>query len=218
MRRLHRFVLTWLASTLMLAGGIAAAQGVDPGPQGYFTCKDPQGRALTSDRMIPECANREQREYSSNGTLKRIIEAPLSPEQRRQREIEDKQKADADLAANERRRLDRVLLSSYSNVPGIEAARERALAEPRSGISKSQARIADLKKERVSMQEETEFYKNKPLPPDLDRRIKDNDSARLYEQDLIDRRNAEIVRINDRYNADRARFLELTSGDGSTKR
>ncbi|CAN5161861.1 hypothetical protein BH09PSE6_BH09PSE6_05860 [soil metagenome] len=199
-----------IALALTAPLGAAWPQATDA-TRSYFSCKDASGHVLTSDKFIPECADREQREYNANGTLKRVIEAPLTPDQRRQREAADKRKQADDLAALERRRLDRVLLTSYSSVAGIDSARERALGEPMSGIAKSNERLATLKKERQSLQNDTEFYKNRALPPELEARIKDNEAQQLYEQGLVDRRNAEIVRINERYNADKTRFLELTN-------
>ncbi|CAN5267416.1 hypothetical protein BH10PSE17_BH10PSE17_13250 [soil metagenome] len=214
-RRVGLLAALTLAASAPLAPAWAQA-APDPNARSYFTCKDSSGHVLTSDRWINECSDREQREYNANGTLRRVIEAPLTPEQRRVREADDKKKAAAELAALERRRLDRVLLSSYSNVSSIDAARERALGEPLSGIAKSNERLATLKKDRQALQADTEFYKNKPLPHELEARIKDNDAQQLYEQGLIDRRNAEIVRINERYDADRVRFLELTGSDGKS--
>jgi hypothetical protein len=210
------FIVALLALEISLACGMARAQTPDVGSRGFFTCKDAQGRTISSDRFITECADREQREYSPSGALRRVIEPPLTPEQKRLKDAEDKKKADAELAAAERRRLDRVLLQSYSSAAGIDVARERALTEPRSGIEKSKDRLVDLRHEREQLRSETEFYKNRALPADLETRIKDNEAAQLYEEDLMNRRNAEVVRINERYDADKTRFLQLTTDNPRT--
>ena len=43
-----------------------------------FMCKDASGRTITSDRPIPECAERTVWEYGNTGSLKREIAAPLT--------------------------------------------------------------------------------------------------------------------------------------------
>lgn len=178
---------------------------------GYYSCRDANGRLLTSDRPIMECMNREQKVHSNDGTVRRVIEAPLTPEQRRQRE-EEKQRQEAEQErAEQARRRDQILLSSYSSVAAIEQAQARAQVEPQSGIAKSQARLAQLAKERNGLNADAEFYKGRTLPGDLERKFHDNDRARKYEEDLIARRNEEIRQINDRFDADKKRFIELTA-------
>jgi len=178
---------------------------------GYYSCRDANGRLLTSDRPIMECMNREQKVHGNDGTVRRVIEAPLTPEQKRQRE-EEKQRQEAEQErAEQAHRRDQILLSSYSSVAAIEQAQARAQVEPQSGITKSQARLAQLTKERNALNAEAEFYKGRALPGDLERKFHDNDRARKYEEDLIARRNEEIRQINDRFNADKKRFVELTA-------
>ncbi len=194
----------------------AQAQNKADGPvsSGYYSCRDANGRLLTSDRPIMECMNREQKVHNADGTLRRVIEAPLTAEQKRQREEEKARKEAEQERAEQERRRDQILLSSYSSVAAIEQARARAQAEPQSGIEKSQARLAQLAKERQGLNTEVEFYKNRTLPGDLDRKLRDNDRARKYEEDLIARRHDEIRQINDRFDADKKRFLELTAAQG----
>lgn len=186
---------------------------------GYYSCRDANGRLLTSDRPIMECMNREQKVHGSDGTVRRVIEAPLTPEQKRQREQEKQRQEEEQERAEQAHRRDQILLSSYSSVAGIEQAQARAQVEPQSGIAKSQARLAQLTKERNALNAEAEFYKGRALPGDLERKFHDNDRARKYEEDLVARRNEEIRQINDRFNADKKRFVELTAPNApSTKR
>src|SRR5688572_9269158 len=67
--------------------------------EGIFTCVDAKGRRLTSDRPIVECIDREQREITPSGTVKRKIGPSLTAEERAAEE--EKQR----LAVEERNRL-----------------------------------------------------------------------------------------------------------------
>jgi hypothetical protein len=181
------------------------------GSSGYYSCRDAQGRLLTSDRPIMECLDREQKVHNNAGTVRRVIEAPLTPEQRRARDEAHKREQAERERAEQARRHDQILLSSYSSVAAIETAQARARAEPQSGIAKSQARLEQLAKERAALDAEKDFYKGRALPGDLERKLQDNDRARRYELDLIARRNEELRQIDERFEADKKRFIELNA-------
>lgn len=198
------------AGMLGLPGATHAQAQPAPSASGYYSCRDAGGRLITSDRPIIECLNREQRVHNSDGSVRRIIEAPLTAEQKRQRDEEARRRAEDQVRADERRRRDQILLSSYSSLDSLDRAQQRALTEPQSGIAKSQARLEQLRKEQAALISETEFYKGRKLPGDLERKIQDNEFARRYEADLITRRNEEIRQINERFDADKARFRALT--------
>lgn len=206
----------WIA--IALAGVAAAGAGTQALAQsksestasGYYSCRDANGRLLTSDRPIMECLSREQRVHNADGSVRRVIEAPLTPEQKRQREAERVRQQEEKERLEQARRRDQILLSSYSSATSIEQARLRAREEPMSGITKSQTRLQQLNKERDTLAAETEFYKGRAMPSDLERKIKDNQRARQYEEDLLARRNEELRQIDERFEADRKRFVELT--------
>ena len=58
-------------------GALAQGSGT-PAPGGIYTCIDAHGRRLTSDRPIPACIDREQRELNRDGTVRRIIPPTLT--------------------------------------------------------------------------------------------------------------------------------------------
>ncbi len=206
----------WIA--IALAGAAAAGACTSALAQsksessgsGYYSCRDASGRLLTSDRPIMECLSREQRVHNNDGSVRRVIEAPLTPEQKRQREAERVRQEEEKERLEQARRRDQILLSSYSSATSIEQARLRAREEPLSGIAKSHSRLQQLNKERDALAAETEFYKGRAMPSDLERKIKDNQRARQYEEDLLARRNEELRQIDERFEADRKRFVELT--------
>ena len=69
-------LLCGLAATFALAVATAAAHAEG---RGGFSCIV-NGKKIVSDRLIPECNNTEQRELNSDGSLKRIVKPPMTPE------------------------------------------------------------------------------------------------------------------------------------------
>ena len=192
-----------LALGLVLASGAAEAQKI-------YTCRDRNGHTLSSDRPIPECADRAMRELNPSGTVLREIAAPLTPEQQHQKEIDDRKKKLADEAARERRRRDQALLAAYSSEDKIDLARRRALADTEALNKSAEDHLVDLKKEKKAYAQESEFYKGKRVPPILKRKIDDNDAAIADEEASLVQRRTDLERINQRYDDETKRFRELT--------
>jgi len=73
------------------------------------------GRTFSGDRPPPECANSDIRELNRDGSLRRVIPRPLTPEEQKARAIEAKKKADEEEKALAQRRRDRSLLEAYAS-------------------------------------------------------------------------------------------------------
>lgn len=203
---------TWLALAIALcASGAAEAQKI-------YTCRDKAGRTLTSDRPIPECADRAMRELNSSGTVLREIPAPLTLEQRRQKELDEAKKKLADDAAREQKRRDEALLAAYSSEDKIEFARRRALTDTEALIKASQNHTMDLKKDRAAITQEAAFYKGRLLPPSIRRKLDDNHAALADEEAALAQRRADLERINQRYDDEIKRFRELMGVARTTQR
>ncbi len=205
----------WLGAcwVLCLPIVVAAQSTVSVRASGYFVCKDAQGRTYTGDTMPPECSQREVREHNRDGTLLRVIEAPLTPEQRRRREEEAKRKADEQAAQIAARRRDMLLMQSYRDEQALEAARERALADSQTGLKVSAERLENAQKDLLAAQNDLRSFEQKnpgKKPPFLlQRRVDDLTQRIQQEKILIARREDEIGKINARFNADKLRWLEL---------
>ena len=83
------------ASALSIARALALTWcSVGLAQAAIFTCVDAQGRRITSDRPIAACMDREQRELSSSGSVKRVI--PPEPTAEERATLDAKRKADAE--------------------------------------------------------------------------------------------------------------------------
>ena len=69
------------AAGAVLALALAAA----PAAATLFVCTTPDGRTITSDRPPPQCASVPIRELRPDGSVRRVIEPPMTPEQQRAR-------------------------------------------------------------------------------------------------------------------------------------
>lgn len=177
-----------------------------------YTCRDAKNQLITSDRPIMECGPQQpMRQLSGKGKMLREIAAPLTPRQREQKLGEEARKAEATRAALEDSRRDRVLFATYQDVDAIEAARRRSLADAEASVANSQRRLEQLEAERVANAKEALQFKDKPLPPLLKRRISDTERAIAIEHRQMEAHTAAVTRINRRYDADKERFLVLTS-------
>jgi Domain of unknown function (DUF4124) len=77
------FVLVFGGLLGLPVASIALAQGE------LYTCKDDNGRVITSDRPIQECAKRDIRILRSDGIQKGVLAAPLTEAQRKQRDLDE---------------------------------------------------------------------------------------------------------------------------------
>lgn len=197
----HLFkVLFFFALTLVSANNQAQ----------IFMCKDASGRTVTSDRPIPECADRAGRELTREGLLKREIAAPLTPEQKRQKQIlEDQQKAEQ-TAADEQKRQDQLLKTRYLSVSEIEAARKRSRDPLLEKMKASATTITALEKTLKSIEEEKEFYKKKTLPLSLTRKIEDVESALINEKKNVQGYATDIVNSDANYDQIIKHYREIT--------
>lgn len=205
-----KFVWSTVAGAAIAAQGMPALAQVQQGPAAYYSCRDANGRMLTADRLIVECMDRQQKEHNADGSVRRIIEPQPTAEQRKAREAEERRKQEERVAQEEQRRRDRALLSSYSTTDSLDAAHKRALAAPESLIDKSNERLADLAKERKALEGEREFYKGRPLPAEVERKLQDNLKTQQQERDTLARREDDLRKLKQRQAEERARFIELT--------
>ncbi len=169
------------------------------------------GRTYTGDRPPPECANSDIRELNRDGSLRRVIPRPLTPEEQKAKAAEARKKAEEEEKLLAQRRRDRSLLEAYANEQEIEAARVKAISTSSDVVKRSQMRLDRIDAERKRLQDETEFYKKRDVPDNIKRALANNEQERIAEQKIMADAQAEIQRINDRFEADKRRFRELVS-------
>jgi hypothetical protein len=198
---------------LACAGLAAQAAWAQGAPRGQvFTCVNAAGRTLTSDRLIAECMDREQRVLARDGTVIRIVPPSLTAEERAAKDERDRKLAEEKKAKEEALRRDRLLVQRFPNETEHQKARNAALEDMRAAMTASKDRMAELARERKPLLEEAEFYKGKALPAKLKQALDANDAALAAQRDSQANQQAEIERIGKRFDVELAHLKRLWSG------
>jgi wobble nucleotide-excising tRNase len=172
-----------------------------------YRCINAEGKTITSDRPIPECANKSVKVYKNNGKLKQEIAAPLTAEEKQKQIAELNRKKAEELAEEVRQKEERFLLAHYKSEADIELARKRSIdaVEEKKRLANEQLAslnqsIEDLQKELKSQKKVAGAYDSlKTRADELANIIKNNrKSIAAYDE--------EIVRINREFDETLGRF------------
>jgi hypothetical protein len=204
----HRIHM-WTLRALVLATFASCASVASAAPGDLFMCTDSKGKTITSDRPPPECADRPIKELRSDGSLRRVIEPPPTAEQRAQKAAEDRRKAEEEGRRRDQARRDRALLEAYAVEQDIEQARVRAVENRRTILDRARKRMDELLRERKKLDSEAEFFAKREQPDKLKRAYDTNAGMIQGQEKIIADTEAEMKRINDRFEEERKRFREL---------
>lgn len=195
-----------IAAALLLCGlaGAAAAQ------QSIFVCSDAKGRTISGDRPPHECVG-AIRELRSDGSVRRVLEPPMTPAQKAARAAEEKRQREEADRQRAQMRKDLALLETYASEEEIENARARALATRQALIERATRRMEEHRRERRKLDIEAEFYAKREMPDKLKRAFEGNAALMRSEEKIIADSRAEMQRINERFDAERKRWRELVS-------
>lgn len=200
--------MTKLKLLVALAIGIAFSLPVSAK---MYKWVDDKGTTHYGETIPPEYANKNRTELDKGG---RVIEKKevLTPEERRANEQADAKKRVADEAALEAKRRDKALVNTYSNEKEIDLARSRNLQQIDARVNSINSQIKTANGSLQGFQKEADGFTKagKPIPQTLQEDLKES-QARLdkLKQDL-EKATAEKTTIEARYDADKARYKELT--------
>ena len=195
------------AFNLLLAVLLAVAA---PAQAKLYKWVDAQGRVHYTDTPPPQSSTHAVTELGKTGQAMKRTE---SVEERRAREAEERRQAELRKIAEEQARKDRALLGTYTRVSEIDLARDRALEHHRLAIAGAQTRLkqVSVKAREVLDKIQTITKRGRPAPPYLQNQLS---ATKQEAEDLkkIIRINQEaLVTVRARYEADKARYQELTA-------
>ncbi|MDR6534271.1 DUF4124 domain-containing protein [Variovorax soli] len=198
---------------LLAAAGAAHAQQSAAGP-GIYTCTDSRGRTITADRPIADCADREQRELSPSGSVRRRLEPTYTAREQAEREDRERQAQLQAARVLEERRRERALLIRYPNPAAHDRERAEALVQIDAVITAARKRLSELAEERRKIDDELEFYaKDVAKAPDsLRRKFDDNSKSMAVQNRFIADQDDEKKRVNARFDEERVRLRPLWAG------
>ena len=205
----------WIMGAMLLAATLGAGSGWAQAPQGtpgsIYTCVDRNGRRLTADRPIPECLDREQRELSPSGVVRRQIGPSLTEYERAAQDAQRRKDAEERARVMEERRRERALTARYPDKATHDAERAAAIQQVDEVTATAEKRIAELQQQRTALDVEMEFYKKNPdkAPMVLRRKIAENEESIAEQQRFIAGQDQEKRRVHQRFDAELAQLRKL---------
>ena len=176
----------------------------------FLCCHDTSGKQVCGDILPQACYGRAYREVGANGQTIRTVEAPLTAEQRAQREAEDEKRRIEEEKRREQHRKDQALLNTYGSERDIDAMRMRAETDIFQSIRNAETKISEIRLIRKKFENEAEFYKKKTLPPDVKKGLSDADFEIKGQESIIESRKKELEVVRAKYDEDKRRFVELS--------
>lgn len=176
---------------------------------------DENGTTHYGETIPPEYANQDRAELNNAGRIIKKQEV-LTPEERsaerNAKEQADAKKREEQKTALEAKRRDKALIDTYSNVDEIDLARKRNLQQVELRINGINANLKMATNNLNALQKEADTYTkaNKKVPPDLQEDLRNAETRMSKLQKDMEKAQAEMAAMNARYDADKARYRELT--------
>jgi hypothetical protein len=198
---------------------LALALSAIPAAARIYCCTDEHGRRVCGDILPAQCQTRAYNEFNTQGVVKKKYEAPLTPEQRVQRDADLARKKAVEHAAAEEVRRDKAMLASYSSVADIDAKRSRTVFAAQADIGAAGERLeaAQIRLEKLRKSVERYNSEKKPVPESLQANLRDSEVDLTVRQKALDLKKQELVTIQEHFDHDRQRFIELTTKDGGAQ-
>ncbi len=198
--------------------GLVQAQG-NPQPVGQpsiYTCIDPQGRRITSDRPIAECMGTGQRELSSSGNLKRIVPPVLTATERAREAERLREEAARQARIEEEKRKQRALVARYPDQMAHDKARAEAIAQFDALLAAVHKRQGELDKQQREIAAELEFYQQDPskAPIWLRKLSEENARQRKSQSDYLAEQQRARQQTWQNFDDELARLRELWKQEG----
>ena len=194
-----------ILSLLLLSSSVFGA-----GPR-IYCCHDQSGRQVCGDIMPSVCVGRAYRELGESGRTSRQVEAPLTAEERARRQAEEEKRKEQERLLIAQRRLDQALLNTYGSEKDIAIMRGRAERDLADAIKAAENRIAELRRQRKKFEDEAEFYRNRQLPADVAKGLRDIDFEIHAQESVIESKKRDQAAVRAKYDEDLRRFRELTA-------
>ncbi|MBP9803503.1 MAG: hypothetical protein KBE22_01195, partial [Candidatus Accumulibacter sp.] len=101
-------------------------------------------------------------------------------------------------------------LNTYGSEKDIEIMRSRAERDIAAAIRAAQERIVEIRRQRRRFEDEAEFYKNRQLPADVAKGLRDADQEIRAQESVIESKKKDLESIRLKYDEDLRRYVELS--------
>ena len=195
----------------LLVALIASLAFCSPVSAKMYKWVDDKGTTHYGETIPPEYANKDRAELNKAGRLIDKKEV-LTPGERLAKEQADAKKRDDDEAALEKKRRDKALVNTYSNAEEIDLARNRNLQQVEARINSMNSQVKMASDNLLGNQKEIDGLTKagKKIPVFLQEDLQESQARLTKMQQDLEKAIAEKAALNARYDADKARYKELT--------
>jgi hypothetical protein len=198
-----KITATLLAAGLALAPFAAEAQ--------TYRCTGKDGKKYYGQSIPPQCLGMPVELLDKQGLVTKRFDASASAAEREKKAAEDEERKKRESITKEEGRRNRALLATYTSEKEIENARARALLDNQVAVKDVESKIGALKKRQGDLAKELDFYQGKNKPPaKLEQDIKNAEIDLKAQEGLLATKKKEVDSINQKYDDDKKRYLELT--------
>ena len=198
-----------IAARGLIAIGLAA--GSATALAATYKWVDDQGVVHYTDQVPADAVNKGSVVMGKDGgTLRKVDPAPTAEQRRVSAQEAERRKLVARQQEDVLRR-DRALAASYTSESEIDLARNRALNTIDAVLQSAGAYSAQLNKRKSELALKMATYKDKPVPNVLERESESLDAELARQADLVSAKRREMATVNARYDADKARWRELSA-------
>jgi hypothetical protein len=201
---MRKLLLVVVAIGVVFAQGIAAQ--ANKSTTLIYRYKNSEGVTVMDSKIPAEFVSKGYEILSVSGKVLEVI-APTPTGEAVEQALAEKQQRE------QRERDDVHLRRSYSNVADIESAKQRNLDSLRGNISILETNLSSAQKRLQNYQSEAAAVERsgRELPEELLKRINNVTQEQKDIQLQIQQREQEYEQASARFDADRERFIEITS-------
>jgi hypothetical protein len=194
----------------LLATLIISATFSLPAAAKMYKWVDDKGTTHYGEIIPPEYANKDRVEMDKGRVTKKV--EVLTPDERVAKKEAETKKRDEDKAALDLKRRDVTLTNTYSNSEEIDLARKRNLQQVEARITSNQSQLKMANAGLTGLQQEADkrAKSKKPVSESLQEDLHQSQSQVARLQKNLDVSLAEKAAVEAKFDADKARYKELT--------
>jgi hypothetical protein len=173
--------------------------------QTLYRYVDSSGAVQYSDKPLIEGTGRSVERISKGGT--HLLDKPgaastaaVAGAQHRE-SVEEK--------TEQRRNL--ALLATYNSLKEIDEAQAYALRDARRELREAQTQMVDTGRRREQLQSQLDGLGSRPVPAELEQKLTDTEFEFKSLAGLVESKRRDVQSINERYDEDRRRYVELVA-------
>lgn len=174
-------------------------------------CQDAAGKWHYGDTAAEECAKSRITEISETGIKKKEIAAPPTEEEIRAREARKDELEREQKLAEEKKRRDELLLSTYGHEDDIAYTRDRKLAQLESAIKASEDTLQSLRAAlaRLEAQAAEESRGGRPVPELTAKSLAQTRNQIITHEAAVQAKRKEQEAVRQQAASDLARYREI---------